>query len=174
MRTLSRLVAALLGLVLLVGGLALALEVLLTAATGKRTLVPYDTWNHWARTHPWNNAIVIWSGLGALLLGLLLLLLTVRRRAPLAVPGAHRSDMTVSFARRPLEQAVGRLAERSASVENVSVNLRKRKAGVTGASLANDLPATGEVLRSRLSAGLDRLPLEHTPAVDVHLREANA
>lgn len=174
MRTLNRLVAALLGLLLLVGGLALALEIALTSAFGKRQLVPYDSWTRSARMHAWNDPVTIWIGLGALLVGLLLLLLTVRRRAPLAVPGAARHGLTVTFARRPLEQAVGRLAERSAGVEGVRVRMRKRKAEISGASLATDLQATDEVLRTRVSAGLDRLPLESAPAVDVRLRKASS
>lgn len=174
MRTLNRLIAALVGLVLLAGGLALAVETALTGAFGTRQLVPYDRWTRWARMHAWNDPVTIWIGLGALLGGLLLLLLTVRRRAPLAVPGADRPDMTVAFARRPLEQAVGRLAERSAGVEAVRVRMGKRKTEISGASLATDLQATDEVLRSRVSAGLDRLPLAGTPTVDVKLRKASA
>ena len=174
MRTLTRIVAALVGLILLIGGLALALEVALTAAFGSRQLIPYDTWTRWARMHAWNDPVTIWSGLGALLVGLVLLLLTVRRRAPLAVPGAARQDMTVTFARRPLEQAVGRLAERSAGVENVKVRMRKRKAEISGASLATDLKATDDVLRSRVTAGLQRLPLASEPTVDVRLRKASS
>lgn len=172
MRTLTRLVAAIIGLALLIGGLALALEVALTAARGSAQLVPYDTWLRWAREHSWDETPVLWTGLGLLLAGLLLLLLTVRRRAPLAMPGADRQDMSVTFARRPLEQAVGRLAERSASVENVNVRLRKRKAQVQAASLGTDLGATSTALSTRLTEGLDRLPLQATPTVDVRLRKA--
>lgn len=172
MRTLNRLVAALVGLLLLAGGLALALEIALTSALGRRQLIPYDTWTRWARHHSWNDPVVIWTEAGALLAGVLLLLLTVRRRAPLAVPGATRRDMTVGFARRPLEQAVGRLAERSAAVESVHVRMHKHKAEINGASLATDLDATGEVLRTRVAAGLERLPLASVPTVDVHLRKA--
>lgn len=174
MRIVNRLVAALVGLLLLVGGLALALEVALSAAFGRRQLIPYDRWTRWARQHPWNDPVVIWTGLAVLLAGVLLLLLTFRRRAPLAVPGAARAGMTVTFARRPLEQAVGRLAERSAGVEGVQVRMRKHKAEISGASLASDLQATHEVLRSRVSAGLARLPLADTPTVDVTLRKASA
>lgn len=172
MRTLTRVVAALVGLLLLVGGLLLTLEIALTAARGTAQLVPYDDWLRWAREHSWDDPVVLWSSLGTLLVGLLLLLLTVRRRAPLAVPGAERPEMSVSFARRPLEQAVSRLAERSAGVEDVSVRMRKSKAQVAAASLATDLDATGQVLRTRLTEGLSRLPLASTPTVDVHLRKA--
>lgn len=174
MRTLTRLLSALIGLALLLGGLLLALEVALTAARGSAQIVPYDTWLRWARNHAWSDPVVLWTGLGMLLVGLLLLLITLRRRAPLAVPGAARQDMTVSFARRPLEQAVSRLAERSAGVEGVRVHLRKRKAEVQAASLTTDLDATKQVLQSRLTDGLDRLPLQSTPTVDVRLRKASA
>ena len=172
MRTLTRVLSALVGLVLLVAGLALALEVALTAARGTAELLPYDAWLRWSRTHAWRDAVVVWTGLGMLLAGVLLLVLTLRRRAPLAVPGAGRQDMTVSFARRPLEQAVARLAERSAGVEGVRVTMRRHKAAVHGASLATDLDRTRDVLSTRLSEGLDRLPLQHTPTIDVRLRKA--
>lgn len=173
MRTLTRVVAALLGLVLLLGGLLLTLEVGLTAARGDAVLVPYDSWLTWSRDHAWNAAPVLWTALGTLLVGLLLLLLTARRRAPLAVPGAARQEMSVSFTRRPLEQAVSRLAERSAGVEGVRVRMRKHKAEVSAGSLATDLDATGQALRTRLTEGLSRLPLQSTPTVDVHLRKVS-
>lgn len=174
MRTLTRVLAALVGLALLVGGLVLALEVALTAARSEAQLVPYDQAIDGARQRSWDDPLVLLIGLGALLLGLLLLLLTLRRRAPLAVPGEDRQDMSVSFARKPLEQAVGRLAERSAGVENVRVTLHKNKAEVQAASLSNDLGSTKQVLQSRLDDGLQRLPLKSTPTIDVRLREAGA
>lgn len=174
MRTLTRLVAALIGLALFLGGLLLALEVLLTAARSNPVIVPYDRWLRYGRMHAWNTPSVLWTGLGLLLGGLLLLLLTVRRRKPLAVAGADRGAMSVSFARKPLEQAVGRLAERSAGVDGVRVHVGKRTTQVSGASLATDLPRTTEVLQSRLSDGLERLPLRSTPDVDVRLRKAGA
>lgn len=172
MRIITRLLGALLGLVLLVGGLLLALEVGLTAARGSAQVVPYDTWLRWGRSHAWNSTPVLWTGLGMLLAGVLFLVLTLRRRAPLAVPGESREGMDVSFARKPLEKAVSRLAERSAGVEGVRVHLGRSKASVRGSSLASDLSATGKALEASLSEGLDHLPLAHTPTVDVRLKEA--
>lgn len=174
MRTLTRVLAALVGLALLIGGLVLALEVALTAARSEAQLVPYDTALQDARQRSWDDPLVLLIGLGALLLGLLLLLVTLRRRTPLAVPGEDRRGMSVSFARKPLEQAVGRLAERSAGVENVRVRMHKAKAEVQAASLSNDLGGTKQTLQTRLTDGLGRLPLQSPPTIDVRLREAGA
>ncbi len=174
MRTLTRVLAALVGLALLVGGLVLALEVALTAARSEAQLVPYDSALESARQRSWDDPLVLLIGLGLLVAGLLLLLVTLRRRAPLAVPGEDRQDMTVSFARKPLEQAVGRLAERSAGVENVRVKMHRNKAEVQAASLSHDLDSTKQTLQTRLDDGLGRLPLQSTPTIDVRLREAGA
>lgn len=172
MRLATRAVAVLLGLVLLVGGLGLALEIALTALTGGSTLVPYDNWLRYGRDTSWDARAVTLTGLGLLVAGVVMLVLCLRRRAPLAVPGRDRDLLHVTFARRPLEQAVSRLAQRSAGVEDVSVHLRRRKAEVRGASLATDLEGNGALLRDRLASGLDRLPLADSPTVDVRLRRA--
>lgn len=174
MRLLSRLLAVLLGLVLLLGGVALALEVLLTVTAGGSTLVPYDNWLADVRERQWQGGAVKLIGLAMLVVGVSCLLLTLRRRAPLAVSGQARERMDVTFARKPLESALGRLAERTSGVEGVQVRVRKRKVTVTGASLATDLKAAGTQVQDSLGEGLRRLPLASRPPVDARLRRARS
>lgn len=172
MRLLTRVLAGLLGLVLLLGGLALTVEIALTAVARRPVLLPYRTWLAYGRDHTWRDGPPTLTGLGLLVLGVLLLVVGLRRRAPLAVPGAARESLTVTFARRPLEASLGRLAERTSGVEGVKVRVRRRTARVSGRSLATDLKAAGTQLSSSVEQGLERLPLATSPSVDVDLRRA--
>jgi len=172
MRLLTRLLAVLLGLALLVGGLAVAVEIGLSAVAHRPVLLPYRSWLTYGRDHPWRDSVPTLTGLGLLLLGLLLLIVGLRRRAPLAVPGAPREWLTVTFARRPLEASLGRLAVRTCGVEGVKVRLRRRTARVSGRSLATDLAAAGAQLSGNLEQGLERLPIASPPSVSVDLRRA--
>lgn len=174
MRVLTRLVTALLGLALMVAGLGLALEVLLAWNVHHPVLVPYDRWLSYARGHTWRDPAVRGTSLAVLVLGVLLLLLALRRRAPLVVPGAPRPAMTVTFARRPLESALGRLAVRTSGVEGVRVRVRRRTVAVSGKSLASDLKSAGGQLSASLHDGLERLPLASTPRVDARLGRARS
>lgn len=173
MRALSRLFAAMIGLVLLVVGLSVALEVLLQYLAKRPVLFPVNRWLSYAREHDWSSGVVKATAGIILAVGILMLLVTLRRRKPTSVPGAQRRQLQVTFARRPLEAALGRLAERSGGVEGLTVRLRKRKVAVRGSSLATDLDGASRKLTESLSAGLGRLPLASAPTVDVKLKRAD-
>lgn len=172
MRALSRLLAVLLGLVLLLGGLALALEIGLSYAAGHPVLFPYRSWLAYGRRTSWQSGAVLITAGVVLLVGVLMLLTTIRRRRPLAVAGAARERMTVTFARGPLEKALGRLATRTSGLEDVRVRLGKKQVAVSGSSLSRDLKTAGDGVRQSVAGGLQRLPLAAPPAVDVDLRRA--
>lgn len=172
MRLLTRVLAGLLGLVLLLGGLVLAVEIGLTAVAHRPVLLPYRSWLAYGREHAWRDGPPTLTGLGLLVLGLLLLVVGLRRRAPLAVPGAARESMTVTFARRPLEASLGRLAVRTSGVEAVKVRVRRRTARISGRSLATDLATAGTQLSSSVEQGLERLPLRAPASVQVELKKA--
>ncbi len=173
-RSLTRLLAAVVGLVLLVGGLAVALEVALTSAAGHHVLLPYDRWLRYGEQHAWSQQVLKVTGLVLLVVGVLMLIATVRRLAPLAIAGSSRSQLQVTFARKPLEGALGRLAVRDGGLESVKVRVRKGKVVVAGASLATDLERARVDLGKHVGSGLHRLPLAKEPSVDVKLRKADA
>ncbi len=174
MRALSRVFAALIGLLLVVAGVALAVEATLSYAAGRSVLLPLATWLRYGREHPWGTGAVKIAELVVLAVGVLMLIVTLRRRKPTAVPGSGRSQLQVSFARRPLESALVRLADRHGGVEGVSVRLRRRTVAVRGATLATDVDAASDRLAAGLGDGLARLPLASTPKVNVKLTRSRS
>jgi len=174
MRALSRLLAALLGIILLAGGIVVALEIGLTAVARRSVLLPYDDWLADGRRYRWDDSGIEIASLVVLAVGVLLLVVTLRRRKPKVVAATAPGDVRAALSRRPLEAALRRYAMRISGVERVKVRVRKKAVTVSGGSLDSDLDRASQQLAEGLAAGLGRLPLATPPKVDVHLKRAKS
>jgi len=168
-RVLNRIVAAVLALALLVGGLLAAVEIVVAGFDHRPWVLPHDHWYHSARTRSWESAPTRWLLIGLVAAGLLLLLLQVAKRRPTALP-LIPATVPADLGRRSLERALVRAASRVDGVSSAKVRVDGDQAEVVAATNRRQ---TAE-LHPRLSAALDRrvasLGLARPPAVRVKVR----
>ncbi len=162
MRIANRVLAAVLGLALLVGGLIVAVEIVVAGFDRRPWVLPHDEWYRSARLRTWDAAPPRWIFIGLLVAGLALLLLQLARRRPSALaltPGAVPADV----GRRSLERSLAREAARVDGIAAAKAKVRKERAEVvatSGRRQAGDLPpVVTEALDRRLTTvGLARPP----------------
>ena len=169
MRVANRVVAAVLGLGLLVGGLLVAVEIVVAGFDRRPWVLPHDDWYASARTRTWESAPARWIFIGLVAAGLLLLFLQLARRRPAAMaltPGAVPADL----ARRSLERSLAREATAVDGVAAAKAKVGEDRADVVASSNRRQT----DDLQPRVTQALDRrmgaLGLARPPAVRVKVQ----
>jgi hypothetical protein len=161
-RIVNRVLAAVLALALLVGGLIVAVEIVVAGFDRRPWVLPHDDWYRSARLRTWDSAPPRWIFLGLIAAGLLLLFLQLARRRPTALaltPGAVPADV----GRRSLERSLAREAAGVDGIAAAKAKVGKEKAEVVASSnrrQTDDLePMVSQALDRRMAAvGLARPP----------------
>jgi hypothetical protein len=130
MRLVNRLLAVVLGLALLAGGLLLAAEAGLAAAGRRPWLVRFDTWLTPLRQTTLGDPIVPTIALAVAALGLLLLIVQVRPWAPRLLAIRRRTGVEPvhwSVYRRSVEREVCAAVDTVAGVTETTARLRGKR-----------------------------------------------
>lgn len=162
MRIVNRVLAAVLALALLVGGLVVAVEIVVAGFDRRPWVLPHDDWHRSARLRTWDSAPPRWIFIGLIAAGLLLLFAQLARRRPTALaltPGAVPADV----GRRSLERSLAREATSVDGIAAAKARVGKEKAAVVASSnrrQTGDLePVVSQALERRMAAiGLARPP----------------
>lgn len=175
MRVTNRLLAGLLALALLVGGLLTAVEIAYGHATGRSLIVPWDAWFEGARDHAWSSREVRSLLLLVLAVGVLLLVLQVIRRGPQSLPvGASRGALTVEANTRSLEKAVARAVQAVDGVGRARVSFSPTEAQVHVRTSRREIGGLEQAVRRAVDARLARAGVRRPERVNVGVRRTKA
>lgn len=153
--TVNRLLAALLALALILGGLLAAVEIGLARIGLPHWFIPRQLWGSWLTRQTWDASLVRLILAAMAVVGLLLLLAALRRGRPRVLPVASEaSGVRVDIVRRGAERAVVAAAGRASGVRSASASIGRRKATVKVKSSSR---STGEVQQQALAAVAARL-----------------
>jgi hypothetical protein len=171
MRTVSRLLAALLALALTAAGALVVIEVIAAAFGADPVLVPRDDWARDGRTTAWSATSVRVAFVVTAVAGLVLLAVALARRradrVALASPAAiERADIR----RRSLERSVERTAVGVDGIDHAAVQLGRRRLDIKAATNRRDATGLREAIEGAVRHDLERLQLEAVPAVRVATR----
>ncbi|GHE09200.1 DUF6286 domain-containing protein [Klenkia taihuensis] len=176
MRGVDRVLALVLGLAGLGGGVLLAAEVV-QALLGRpgHLVVPYEGAARWLREQTWSGAWVLAVGAGLAALGLLLLAAELApRRRTLLVVATEEPDVVTAVTRggvgRALEQAVAAVP----GVDGTRSRVGRRTARLTVRTALRDSTELEAQVRERAAAALAGLGLAAAPALDVDLQRVAA
>jgi hypothetical protein len=165
-RVVNRVIAAVLALALLVGGLLVAVEIVVAGFDRRPWVLPHDRWYASARLRTWDSPPPRWIFIALLVAGLALLLAQLVRRRPGALalgPGAVPADLH----RRSLERALVREAARVDGVAAARARVREDRADVIATSNRRQTGDIGPRVTQTLDRRLHALGLARPPAVRV-------
>lgn len=159
-RSTNRVVSALLALALVVGGVVVAVEIVLAALERGHWLLPHGTWLASARETTWEDRSARLLFLALVLLGLALVLLELARRRPPALEMASRSGgVRADLERRGIERW---LATRLADVDGataVKAKIGTRAVDVTAATPQREVAEVQQRLERTAQDHLNQLDL---------------
>jgi len=166
MRVANRVLAAVLGLALFVGGLLVAVEIVVAGFDRRPWVLPHDRWYTSARLRSWESAPPRWILIGLVVAGLLVLFLQLARRRPSAfalTPGAVPADL----GRRSLEKALVREATRVDGVAAAKAKVSEDRVDIVASSNRRQTEDLGPRVTQALDRRLGALGLARPPAVKV-------
>ena len=166
MRVANRVLAAVLGLALFVGGLLVAVEIVVAGFDRRPWVLPHDRWYTSARLRPWESAPPRWILIGLVVAGLMVLFLQLARRRPSAfalTPGAVPADL----GRRSLEKALVREATRVDGVAAAKAKVSEDRVDIVASSNRRQTEDLGPQVTQALDRRLGALGLARPPAVKV-------
>lgn len=168
MRIVNRIVAAVLALALLVGGVVVAAEIVVAAFGRDPWVLPHDRWYRSTLQHRWDDDATRWVCIGLVLGGLLLLALQLAWRRPVVLPlaaGAAPADL----GRRSIERSLVRAASGVDGVARAKVRVSAERADV----VATTNRRRADEVRPRLAAAVERrvasMGLARAPEVKVRV-----
>lgn len=170
MRTVNRVLAAVAGLVLLVGGLLAAIEIAVAYVGGGPWILPYDAWYRHARSNAWDRGGVRGLLIAITAVGMVILAMQLVRRRPLTLSMRSDTDATYAVRRHSLERSLVRTAERVDGVESARAKIDRRRLRIKARSnrrLPGDVQAA---LEGAMSGRLAALELESALPVRISLR----
>jgi len=160
-RVLNRAVSAVLAVVLLAGGLLVAIEILAGFLGREQPLVlQWDDWYRSATSTPWSDPDLRLAFVLMIVAGVLLLLLEAAARRPQAIPMVgHDGAAFADLDRRGLERWLG---ARLATVDGVSgtkIRITKKGATVDATTPGRETERVRDQLRVEAGSALDELEL---------------
>ena len=155
----QRVLAALLALALFLGGLLGAIEIVLAQLGQPQWLIPHSRWSAWLREQTWDAGVVRVVLVGLALLGLLLVIVALRRGKPRALTlppreGRTPAGVNLTVNRRGVESSLSATARRTGAVSAASTTLGRRSAKTTVVTAAR---STGDLRGDVASAVGSRL-----------------
>lgn len=159
MHVLNRVLATLLALALFLGGLLAVVEIVLAALDRPSWLLPHQQWAQTLTGQSFAGGIVRAVLIGLVVLGLLLLIIGLRRGKPGAIALPARTDgVSVTASRRGLERSLATSARRADGVRSARARVGRRtvKVKATTAVRSGDLqqPVTTAVTGRLAELGL--------------------
>jgi len=168
-RVANRVLAAMVALGLVVGGLLVAVEIVVAGFNRRPWVVPHDRWYTSARLRSWEAGPPRWIFIGLVAAGLAMLIAQMVRRRPATLalaPGAVPADL----GRRSLEKALVREASTIDGVSGARAKISRDMAEVVANSTRRQTDDLGPLVTQALDRRLSTMGLARPPAVRVKVR----
>lgn len=166
----TRAVCALLALAVLLGSLLAVVEIAAAALDRPPVLVQHAEWANWLRTHSWDDWIVDAALVGLVVLGLLFLLLGLRRGKPKALLLHSRTDgVQVTASRRSVEKTLAAAAARTTGIAGASASVNRRRARVDARAVVPSTSGVRDDVETAVRGRLDSLGLERPMGTRIEL-----
>jgi hypothetical protein len=149
-------------------GVLVVVEVVRAALDYRPGTLQYDDLGRVLRRNSWDSTGVIVTGIILCVVGLLLLVLGLRRGRPRVLPlRTETPDVEVVTTRRSLQQALSQSLHEIDGVSAARVKVGRRAAKVTVASQLRTPEGLDERVRQHVESRLDGIGLAAPPAVKV-------
>ncbi len=165
-----RVLATLFALALVALGLLVSAEIVAALAGQAPLLVSHDRLATRLQDHSWQSTLGRTASVVALVAGLLLLLVTLRRGAPSTLPlTGDDPQIDAGLSRRSLQGALRRWAAEIDGVSSARARVGRRRATVRAVTLLRDPGDLEEQVRRQINEHLDGLGLRSAPRLRVRL-----
>lgn len=168
----DRVVAVILGLVLLGLGALVTAEVIWSEGLGRssRLVLPYESSSRYLHRHLWSSTPIRAISAAVAAVGLIVLLLELKRRRPgLLTMERSTAGVVTGISRRSLGRALTRVATSVPGIGEAKTRVRRRRATVRARSPLRDPGDLQQQLGRELYESLNSMQLTRPPQLRVLL-----
>jgi hypothetical protein len=161
-RGFDRVVAVILGLVLLGLGALVTAEVIWSKGLERsgHLVLPYESSSRYLHQHVWSSTEIRAISAGVAAVGLIVLLLELKRRRPgLLTMAGSTAGVVTGISRRSLGRALTRVAISTPGISDAKTRVRRRRATVRARSHLRDPGDLQQQLYRELSESLESMQL---------------
>lgn len=173
-----RILSILLALILLLGGILAAVEILLALLGQDPWLIPRDEWASRLREQTWDAPTVRAVLVGMVVVGLVLLVVGLSRGRPAALTLPARADgpaqVTVTASRRGIERSLEQAVRESDGITGAKVSVSRHTAKVHATSRTRAPGDLSAGVESALAGRLSELGLTDTLGTKVRVTSREA
>ena len=172
MRVFDRVVAVILGLVLLGLGALVTAEVIWSKGFERsgHLVLPYESSSRYLHQHAWSSTPIRAISAAVAAVGLILLLLELKRRRPgLLTMTDSTAGVVTGISRRSLRRALTLVATSLPGISEAKTRLSRRRAGIRARSPLRDPGDLQQQLYRELSESLDSMQLTRPLGLRVRL-----
>lgn len=175
MRTVNRLIAAVLAFGLIAAGLLSVAEVVLAALGLAPLVVPYESWLDTARGSAYGDRSVIAAAIVLVALGLVLIVLQLLRRPPLSYSLSNKHDgVEAQIDRGSLEQVAARAARDVDGVQKARCRATRSKLAVSATTGRDEIIGLDGKIRAAVEDRLQALEPARAMTVAVKVQSPSA
>jgi Family of unknown function (DUF6286) len=166
----TRGLAAVVALALLVASVVAVVKVAAAAAGREAVLLDHEAWTAWLSEQSWSDPVVRAILAGMVLVGLLLVVLALRRGRPASLPLRDRTPgVSVRASRRSVERSLVAAASRTSGIIGADASVRRRSARVEARAFARPDTALREQVEAAVKGRLGSLGLAREPRLRVQV-----
>ncbi|MGI9119748.1 MAG: DUF6286 domain-containing protein [Acidimicrobiales bacterium] len=173
MRVANRVLSAVLALALAVGGLLVAVEIVLGGLDRGPWILPYDRWERTAVDTPWSDGNIRLLSLALVVVGVLVLAVQVARRRPDALALAGSGQSTTSLDCKGVERWLAERVERVEGVAGAQVKVGRKAAVVRATAIGRDRAEVERKVGDAVRRHLEELALAQPLRADVGVASAS-
>jgi hypothetical protein len=174
MRTANRIIATILALALIAISITAVVEILFAALGRSPWIVDHAAVANDLHQRTWDDGWVRLVAAGAILVGVLLLYVALKRSAPKQLSLKSEDEgVTLMVTRKSLERYIAGIAEAETGVDSSSVRARRGHIGVTASTTLRDPGDLKERVQNSVASHLESLQLAQpvTPSVSIRSGE---
>lgn len=168
-RIVLRVVSALMALVLIAGCALIIGQVVVGLTGGGDFLVPTADWYRAMRSTPWNDADVVYFGIGLAVVGTLLIAIARLTRPRLITLAEPAEDVQVVMPPRAVAQMLRRQAEAVPGVATVNVEVSGALARINATAPLADPNQVEQDLVQTLTHALKKIPWTRMPRLEIEV-----
>lgn len=168
-RIVLRVVSALMALMLIAGCALIIGQVVVGLTGGGDFLVPTADWYRALRSTPWNDADVVYTGIGLAVVGILLVVIARLTRPRLITLAEPVEDVHVVIPPRAVAQMLRRQAETVPGVATVNVEVSGDLARINATAPLADPDQVEQDLVQTLTHALKKIPWARMPRLEIEV-----
>ncbi len=167
----NRILAIILGLVLLIAGLITVINIVLGMTENKSWLFHWHSWYKYSQNHFWSKGPSLLAFFILLLLGLVLLILEIKhRKNPYINLKVDKTSVQMQLHRSSAEKYLANVIQNMDGIASAKVSLSEKKANVVATTHRRKYKDLSMPIRNTLKDHLEKIPLEKYPSININVK----